>query len=394
MSHTAPSLPARSPFHVMAKPFGAICNIRCEYCFYLEKERLYDRPNRRDFRMREDVLEQYIRQYLEAQPQAVEIDFSWQGGEPTLLGVDFFRRAVELQRRHAAPGQRITNSLQTNGMLLDDAWCGFLRETGFLVGISIDGARPLHDRYRVDPQGRGTFERVIAGLRALQRNGVEYNVLTVVQRDNGDHGAEVYRFLRDQGVRFVQPIPIVEPTADGVSSHSVSPEQWGRFLTAVWDEWLQQDIGNVYVQHFDMMLGIVLGFPASCCVHSRTCGRAAAIEHNGDLYSCDHFVTPEHRLGNIAERPLSALIDGPAQSRFGNDKYDRLPDYCRRCEYLKYCYGGCPAHRIAVTPDDEPNLNRLCAGYKRFYAHTEPTLKAMARALRAGHAPRDFRRFM
>ena len=256
-----PRPPARAPFHLIAKPTGAICNIACEYCFYLDKEALYDHPKRSDFRMREEVLERYISEYIRAQPNKAEVNFSWQGGEPTLLGVDFFRRVVAHQRRYAVPGQPITNSLQTNGILLDDEWCEFLRNAGFLVGISIDGAEALHDRYRLDVQGRGTFARVIAGLEALQRNEVEYNALTVVQRDNGDHGAEVYRFLRDKGARFIQLIPIVEPGPEGLSSRSVGSEQWGRFLNAVWDEWLKQDIGSVFVGHFDMMLGLTLGYP-------------------------------------------------------------------------------------------------------------------------------------
>ncbi len=385
---------ARSPFHVIAKPIGAICNIKCEYCFYLDKEQLYDHPKRSDFRMRDEVLERYIRQYIEAQPGAVEVNFSWQGGEPTLLGLEFFRRAVELQRRYARPGQPISNSLQTNGILLDDEWCRFLGEAGFLVGISIDGAEALHDRYRLDLQGRGTFRAVMRGLEALQRNAVEYNDLTVVQRDNGDHGAEVYRFLRKIGARHIQLIPIVEPTPAGVSSRTVGSEQWGRFLNAVWDAWIVADVGEVFVQHFDMMLGLALGYPASSCVHSRTCGRAAAIEHNGDVYSCDHFVTPAHKLGNIGERHLNVLLDGPAQTKFGADKYASLPDYCQTCDYLKYCYGGCPAHRVALTPEGDPNLNHLCAGYKLFYAHTEATLRAMARALRAGRQARDYPHFL
>ena len=386
---------ASSPFHVIAKPTGAICNIKCEYCFYLEKEKLYPHQRRSDFRMAPEVLERYVQQYIEAQPDGVEVNFSWQGGEPTLLGLDFFRAVVELQRRHARPGQPITNALQTNGMLLDDEWCTFLRDAGFLVGISIDGAQARHDRYRLDLAGRGTFTRVMAGLEALRRNGVEWNALTVVQSDNGEHGAEVYRFLRSIGARFIQLIPIVEPQADGgVSSRTVRPEQWGRFLNAVWDAWIEADIGEVFVQHFDMMLGLALGHPASSCVHSRTCGRAMAVEHNGDLYSCDHFVTPAHKLGNLAHARLAVLADGPQQAAFGRDKHEKLPEYCKRCEFLAYCWGGCPAHRTARTPEGEPHLNHLCEGYKLFYAHTQPALRAMATALRRGAGARDYARFL
>jgi uncharacterized protein len=388
--------PAQTPFHIITKPIGAVCNINCEYCFYLDKEHLYEYPSRGMFRMAPDVLEAYVRQYIEAQPQGMtEVGFAWQGGEPTLMGLDFFRDAVALQKKYAREGMRVTNSLQTNGTLLDDAWCAFLREEGFLVGISIDGPELHHDRFRLDLEGRGTFKQVMRGLEALKRNNVEWNALTVVQSDNGDHGARVYRFLKDHGARFMQFIPIVEHLGEGkITSRTVGPEQWGRFLNAVWDEWIKEDIGAVFVQHFDMMLGITLGFPASMCVHSRTCGRALAVEHNGDLYSCDHFVTPEHRIGNLTKKHLAVLVDSPQQAKFGQDKLDTLPRYCQECSFVKACYGGCPAHRIKQTPDGEPGLNHLCEGYKLFYAHTQPALRAMARALRRGGTAQDYRRFM
>lgn len=397
---------SRWPFHVIAKPIGAICNINCAYCFYLEKEHLYSYPNRAAFRMSPEVLESYVQQYIAAQPESLpEINFAWQGGEPTLLGVDFFRRAVALQKQYARPGQSVTNSFQTNGLLLDDEWCALFKSEGFLVGLSIDGPEALHDRYRVDLHGRGTFARVMAGLERLQKHGVEYNTLTVVQNDNGDHGAEVYRFLRGIGSRFLQIIPIVEyaggknapshlPTQVQVSERTVGPAQWGRFLNAVWDEWLKEDIGQVFVQHFDMMLGLALRYPATLCVHSQTCGRALAIEHNGDLYSCDHFVTPEYRLGNIQQRKLAVLVDSEAQQKFGADKSNTLPRYCRDCQYQRYCYGGCPAHRIKHTPSGEPGLNHLCEGYMLFYGHTLPTLRAMAEAMRRGGTARDYPRFL
>lgn len=385
----------RSPFHIIAKPIGAICNIKCEYCFYLDKENLYEHPKRSDFRMAPDVLERYVQQYIESQPFSEEINFSWQGGEPTLLGVDFFRQAVALQKKYAPPHQRVTNAFQTNGMLLDDEWCTFLRNEGFLVGISIDGNEALHNRYRLDLEGRGTFKQVMKGLEALQRNKVEFNVLTVVQNDNGDHGSKVYRFLYELGARFMQFIPIVEHAEKGgLTSRSVGPEQWGRFLNAVWDEWVQKDIGHVFIQHFDMMLGITLGYPASMCVHSRTCGKALAIEHNGDVYSCDHFVDPAFRIGNIGKTHLAVLVDGAQQTKFGNDKLDALPKYCRECSYLKFCYGGCPAHRVKLTPDGDPNLNHLCEGYKLFYEHTRPALIAMAKALRHGETAREYHKYV
>lgn len=387
---------ARWPFHIITKPIGAICNINCAYCFYLDKEHLYSYPTRSAFRMADDVLDSYVRQYIEAQPPgSPEVNFAWQGGEPTLLGVDFFRRAVALQKKYARHGQRVTNSLQTNGLLLDDEWCAFLRDEEFLVGISIDGPEDLHDRYRLDLHGRGTFKRVMKGLELVQRHGVEFNTLTVVQNDNGDHGARVYRFLKDIGSRFMQFIPIVEHLGEGkISSRTVGPEQWGHFLNAVWDIWVLTDVGEVFVQHFDMMLGMVLGHPSTLCVHARTCGRALAIEHNGDVYSCDHFVTPEHRLGNITKKSLAVLVEGPQQTRFGQDKLDTLPKHCRKCEFLHYCYGACPAQRIKHTPDGEAGLNHLCEGYKRFYAHTEPGLRAMAEAIRRGRTARDYQAYV
>lgn len=388
--------PARWPFHVIAKPIGAICNINCAYCFYLDKERLYNYPNRSSFRMSDELLEAYVSQYIQAQPPtSPEVGFAWQGGEPTLMGLEFFRSVVALQKKYARRSQRISNALQTNGMLLDDEWCTFLRDEGFLVGISIDGPRDLHDRYRLDLHGRGTFDRVMKGLEAVQRNNVEFNTLTVVQADNGEHGARVYRFLKEIGSRFMQFIPIVEPMAEGqLTDRTVAPEQWGRFLNAAWDEWLAADIGTVFVQHFDMMLGMVLGYPSSLCIHSRTCGKALAIEHNGDLYSCDHFVEPKYLLGNITKRPLPLLATDPQQIKFGQDKFDTLPRYCRECEFVKYCYGGCPSHRVKRTPADEPGLNHLCEGYKLFYAHTQPTLRAMAEALRRGGTARDYNRYL
>jgi uncharacterized protein len=387
---------SHSPFHLITKPIGAVCNINCSYCFYLDKERLYDYPTRGSFRMADDVLESYVQQYIEAQPAGLdEVNFAWQGGEPTLLGLDFFRRAVELQKKHARVGQRVSNSLQTNATLLDDAWCAFLRDEGFLVGVSIDGPEAHHDRYRLDLAGGGTYKQVMRGLEAIKRNKVEWNALTVVQRDNGDHGARVYRFLKDIGARFIQLIPIVEHLGGGrISDRTVTPEQWGGFLNAAWDEWIEGDIGEVFVQHFDMMLGITMGYPATMCVHARTCGRALAVEHNGDVYSCDHFVTPENLLGNIMKKRLTVLVDGEQQTRFGQDKLDTLPRYCRECTFVKSCYGGCPAHRITQTPDGEPGLNYLCESYKLFYSHTRPALRAMARALRRGDVARGYRRYL
>lgn len=385
------SQPSTKPFHVLAKPIGAICNLACEYCFYLEKEQLY--PDTRSFRMSAETLEHFTRQYIEGQPEnAPEVNFAWQGGEPTLMGVKFFQRAVELQEQYKRPGLRISNSLQTNGILLDDEWGVFLHEHNFLVGISIDGPEELHDRYRRDRKGRGSFRRVMAGLEAIKKHEVEFNTLTVVQNDNGDHPEMVYDFLKEIGSRFFQFIPIVEPEGDGkVSYRSVGPEQYGRFLNRVFDRWLEQeDVGTIFVRDFDMLLGLVMGQPSSVCVNAETCGRAAAIEHNGDLYSCDHFVNKEDLLGNVARQSLSEMIDGTQQTKFGQDKRDALPRCCRECQFLAYCYGGCLKDRIINAPDGEPGLNYLCAGYKLFYSYTLPVFERMAKCLRVGRPASDY----
>ena len=389
------SEPASKPFHIIAKPTGAICNIDCEYCFYLDKEFLYERGH--DFKMKLDTLETYVRQYIESQPEGtLEVNFAWQGGEPTLLGVDFFRKAVEFQQKYTRKGMSISNAFQTNGILLDDEWGRFLHENEFLVGLSVDGPEHLHNRYRVDKGGQGTFKRVMRGLEALQRNNVEYNTLTVVQASNCEHPEEVYDFLISIGSTYQQFIPIVEVLGpEQVSERSVPAKKWGSFLNGIFDRWVAQNhIGKIFLQHFDMMLGIAVGHGSSLCVHSETCGRAMAVEHNGDLFSCDHFVNWEDQLGNITELPISEMVDGPKQTEFGLNKRDLLPKMCRECEYLNYCWGGCPAHRNIKTPDGEPGLNFLCQGYMRFYSHTIPYFKAMAECLRRQRPASEFKRFM
>lgn len=345
--------------------------------------------------MQPDVLEEMIRQYIAAQPATLpEINFAWQGGEPTLIGIDFFRHAVTLQNQVRPQGQRITNSIQTNGVLLDDKWGKFLHEHNFLVGLSLDGPRELHDAYRVDRKGAGTFDRVIRGLEILKRHQVEFNILTTVHRANGDHPVEVYDFLKENGAAFLQFIPIVEENGPGdLYSRSVQPEQYGRFLVGILVHWLDEsDVGRVFVQDFDMLLSQVAGQESPICVHAETCGRAVAIEHNGDLYSCDHYVRTDHRLGNIMESALPALLDNPAQLKFGNDKRDTLPRVCLECEFLACCRGGCPKDRLARTPDGEPGLNYLCPGYKRFYARALPVMEQMAKCLRWQRPASDYDR--
>ncbi len=387
--------------HVMAKPIGPICNLDCEYCYYLHKEDLY--PKNKSWRMSPETLETYIKQYIEAQPAGPEeVTFAWQGGEPTLLGLDFFKRIVELEKKYARPGQKIANALQTNGVLLDEEWSEFFKQEGFLIGLSIDGPAELHDRYRYDKKGNGTFDAVLKAMKLLQQYQVEFNALVVVNRENSLHGRRVYSYLRDNGIEFMQFIPIVERRGVGVhpeddleetqqahqwdhlvSSRSVVPEQYGRFLCDVFDEWVKRDVGKVFVQIFDQALAAWLDLEPSLCVFRKQCGRALAIEHNGDLYSCDHYVEPEYKLGNIHELPIIELANSPRQIEFGRDKESTLPQYCLDCEVRNACNGECPKNRFIETPDGEPGLNYLCGGYRMFFNHIDPLMKQMATELKA-----------
>jgi uncharacterized protein len=367
-------------FHVMTKPTGAICNLDCEYCFFLAKESLYPGGT---FRMDEQVHAAYIEQLLAAHADQPEVVVAFQGGEPTMMGLEFFARTLELEKKFARPGQQILNTIQTNATLISDEWAGFLAEHDFLVGVSIDGPREMHDAYRVDKGGKPTFDRVLTGLRRLQAAGASWNALTTVHAANGDHGREVYRFLRDDlRAEFIQFIPIVEQG----QGHSVGAEQYGRFLIDVFEDWARHDIGDVFVQAFDTALAHWLGMDqVGLCVHARTCGEAVALEHTGDLYSCDHFVEPEHLLGNITQgRTLLELVESPQQRAFGQAKLTALPDYCRRCEVKFACNGGCPKDRFITTPDGEPVLHYLCAGYKAFFTHIDEPMKVMAGLVRAG----------
>lgn len=393
-------------FHVLAKPTGAVCNLDCKYCFFLSKEMLY--PGSR-FRMADELLEAYIRQTIEGQ-NSPEITIAWQGGEPTLMGLDFFRRSIELERKYLRPGQTIQNTLQTNGVKLDDDWCEFFRENNFLIGLSLDGTREMNDAYRVDKSGAGTFDRVVNAARLMQKHKVEFNVLTTVHAANADHPLELYRFLRDDlGTKFIQFIPIVERTTpeliniankgwgeklkdrplyvqagNKVTDRSVKSEQWGRFLIAVFDEWVRRDVGTIFVQMFDAALASWVGAPAAMCIFSETCGTAVSLEHNGDVYSCDHYVEPDYLLGNITETPLVQLVGLDKQIKFGNDKRDTLPRYCRECDVRFACHGECPKNRFIQTPDGEPGLNYLCAGYMAFFKHIDHPMKLMAQLLRSG----------
>lgn len=389
MASTTPN-PTAATFHVLAKPTGAICNLDCKYCFFLEKQALY--PGSR-FRMSDAVLESYIRQQLES--QGPEATIAWQGGEPTLMGLEFFRRSVAHTQKYRRPGQSVRHTIQTNGTLIDEEWCEFLHDNGFLVGLSVDGPRELHDAYRVDKRGRPTFDKVNRAARLMQQHSVDFNVLCTVHAKNADHPLEVYRYFRDElSARFIQFIPIVERVnADGrtllqegstVTERSVAPAQWGSFLIAIFDEWLRRDVGTVFVQMFDAALASWTGVATGLCIFSETCGDAVALEHNGDVYSCDHFVEPKYLLGNVADTPLAELVGSPSQRAFGNAKRDTLPRYCRECEVRFACHGECPKNRFTLTPDGEPGLNYLCAGYKAFFKHIDRPMRIMVDLLRHG----------
>ena len=399
-------------FHLLAKPTGAICNLDCEYCFFLSKEMLY--PGSR-FRMADDLLETYLRQLIEAHARAPEVTVAWQGGEPTMMGLDFFRRSVELAESYRMPHQRIVYTIQTNATLIDDEWAGFFKDRGFLVGVSIDGPREIHDTYRVDKGGKGSFARVMAGLAHLRGRSVEWNALTTIHAANQTRGREIYRFLRDEcGARFMQFIPIIEratpdtlPVAnegwgegvrgrplytqegDLLTDRSISPDGYGRFLIDVFEDWVRRDIGEVYVQMFDVALANWHGEPPSLCVHSETCGVALAIEHTGDLYSCDHFVEPAFKLGNIKDTHMIELIASPQQRKFGLDKRDTLPLFCRECDVRFACHGGCPKDRFTDDPYGEPGLNYQCPSFKAFFHHVDGPMRRMSQLLRAGRAPSE-----
>ncbi|WDE95266.1 anaerobic sulfatase maturase [Lentisphaera profundi] len=382
------------PFHILAKPSGPICNLDCDYCFYLDKVELFE--NEKSFKMPPDVLEQHIKTYISSQVNnGSEINFAWQGGEPTLMGLDYFKKIVELQKKYAPAHANITNAMQTNGTLLDDEWCIFLRENNFLVGISIDGPEDLHDHYRKDKARRGTFNQVMKGLLLLQQHNVEYNTLTVVQSHNGDHPKRVYEFLKSIGSKFMQFIPIVEPThGSKVNERSVRPKQWGDFMISIFEQWRQADIGKIFIQHFDGALANELKMPGSICVHSPECGRSLAIEHNGNVYSCDHFVYDKDLVGNIMTQSYEDIVDSPQQQQFGRDKYEKMPSKCLKCPVRPQCHGGCPAHRFTSTSNGEKHLNYLCEGYFNFFTHLNPYLKAMGLALRKRIPATEYFRFM
>ncbi|MFH7808920.1 anaerobic sulfatase maturase [Acinetobacter sp. BSP-153] len=382
-------------YHVMLKPSGAQCNLDCSYCFYLHKQDLLRQP--KTPRMAESMLELHIKQYIEAQT-GNEVVFSWQGGEPTLMGLEFFQRVVELQNKYKKPKQCIENDIQTNGTLLDEAWCEFLSQHNFLVGLSIDGPAEFHDKHRYNKGGKPTHAKVMHAVELLHRYQIPFNALCVVNRDNAKRPNDVYRFIRDQvQPRMIQFIPGMESaqfqsTAPGhwnlddlpilgssaaqpgtndavVTDWSIVADDWGYFLSRVWGEWIKKDFGRVFVDQFENIVSMMLGYGAQKCVSGQICGKSLAIEHNGDLFSCDHFVYPEYKLGNIQEIHQGDLVFSEEQKKFAYAKSNSLPQYCRQCPYLQYCWGDCPKDRFLKTPDGEAGLHYLCSGLKRFF-HT------------------------
>ena len=388
-------------FHVMLKPAGPSCNLNCTYCYYLEKKKLY--PGKKDFKMTEELLENFIQQFIEAHEIPV-VTFTWQGGEPTLMGLDFYRKVIELQKKYKG-GKSIENAFQTNGTRLDDDWCKFFTENNILVGISIDGAEHNHDHYRITNSGGTTFKRAMKGIELLQKHKVEFNTLSVVNDYNVKFASETYRFLKKIGSGFIQFLPVVERSANApadksltlvpqsskekstLTKWSVGAGDFGKFLITIFDEWVRNDVARYYIQIFDSTLANYVGENPGLCVFSETCGDALIMEHNGDLFSCDHFVYPEYFLGNITETPLVDLVKSQRQFDFGIDKRNRLPRYCLHCNVRYACHGECPKHRFLMTPDGEPGLNYLCEGYKSFFQYVEPYMEFMAKELKNKRPP-------
>lgn len=386
--------PFSHPIYVMPKPVGSACNLACKYCYYLEKKRFYPDASRQ--MMSDATLEEFIKQYIAAQTTP-EVMFTWHGGEATLRPVDFYRKAVALQRKYGV-GRRIENCLQTNATLLTDEWCRFLKDEGWLVGVSIDGPEEFHNEYRLNQAGKPSFMNVMRGVKLLQRHGVEWNALAVINDFNADYPEDFYHFFKEIGCRFIQFTPVVErvksdsmlaDVASGgqLTDFSVTPEQWGEFLCRLFDEWVKADVGEVFIQLFDATLANWVGVTPGVCTLAPQCGHAAAMEWNGDVYSCDHFVFPDYKLGNIHQSTIIEMMSSERQLKFGADKRDSLPKECKACKWLFACNGECPRNRFAVTRSGEPGLNYLCSGYKRFFEHVAPYMDFMKRELEAGRPP-------
>lgn len=392
--------PYGTPFFVTAKAVGSRCNLRCEYCYYLEKGKFYD--NMPSHNMSDEVLERFIEDYIKSQP-STEVMFAWHGGESLLRPIEFYEKVLELQRKHGA-GHSISNSIQTNGTLLDDNWCRFFHRNGWLVGLSIDGMANDHNRYRKTATGNPTFTKVMRGIELLNKHRVEWNILATVNSSNARYPVETYEFLKRLGTPFLQFTPVVERfRTDGalasqhengydIAEFSVTPQQWGNFLCKVFDRWVKTDVGKVYVQTFDATLANWVGAQAPVCTMARNCGSAVAVEFNGDVYSCDHFVFPDYKLGNIMQESLAQMIFSTKQVRFGADKRDSLPSKCKECKFLFACNGECPRNRFTTTENGESNLNYLCEGYYRFFNHVAPYMDFMKRELDFKRPPANIMR--
>lgn len=393
--------PFAKPLYVMLKPIGSRCNLDCDYCYYLEKANLYTNEDKGHV-MSEQLLEKFVKQYIESQTMP-QVMFTWHGGETLMRPLSFYKKAIEFQKKYAA-GRQIENTLQTNGTLLNDEWCEFFKENNFLIGISIDGPQEFHDEYRRDKMGRPSFHKVMKGIRLLQKHEVVYNVMAVVNDYNSDYPVEFYRFFKEIGAQFIQFTPIVErlrvkksplklATANEddseakLADYSISPEKWGSFLCGVFDEWIKEDVGRIYVQIFDSTLANWVGEQPGLCTMAKTCGHAGVMEFNGDVYSCDHFVFPEYYLGNINVKPLTSMMYSEKQLKFGNDKFDKLPKQCRECDFLFACYGECPKNRFVKDKYGNPGLNYLCKGYYQFFNHAAPYMDFMKHELMAKRPP-------
>lgn len=392
--------PFARPLYVMVKPVGSVCNLACEYCYYLEKGNLY--PEKKTSILSDELLDKFIQDYLNSQTMN-EVLFTWHGGEPLMRPISFYKKALDLQRVYGR-GRQIDNSIQTNGTLLTDEWCIFLKENNFLVGISIDGPQEFHDEYRRNKQGLPSFYKVKKGIELLKKHGVEYNAMAVVNDYNVDYPLEFYNFFKEIDCHYIQFSPIVERITEQtkgtklthpqqqnkeikLAPFSVDSEKWGDFLCAIFDEWIKEDVGNYYIQLFDATLANWVGQQPGVCTLAKTCGHAGVLEFNGDVYSCDHYVFPEYKLGNIRTHSLTEMMYSPKQLKFGNDKADALPGQCKACEYLFACNGECPKNRFLITSDGEPGLNYLCIGLKKYFAHVAPYMDFMKRELLAQRPP-------
>lgn len=388
-------------FNLMVKPAGSLCNLNCAYCYYLDKSAIY---GGREPMMSDSMLEHFIREYIEAN-EVPEVLFSWHGGEPLLNGIDFYRRALQLQKKYAG-GKTVHNNIQTNGTLVNDEWAAFFRDNGFLVGVSIDGPREVHDRFRKDKSGNGSFDRVMRGIESLHRNGVEYNLMAAVSKASEGKGKEIYTFLKGLGTNFIQFLPVSERLVlhDGergriastsecdaeIAPWSISGEAFGTFLCDIFDIWVKKDVGKWFVDYFDNTLASWCGVQNGICVFSEVCGGNSVVEHNGDLYPCDHYVFPQYRLGNLTKQSIRDLMTGPDQVDFGISKRNSLPQQClKHCKWYFLCHGECPKHRFMKTASGEDGLNSLCKGYEKFYSHTEPYMRKMRDLLSSGRPASD-----